>query len=95
MTIDMSSWVQRGQGQAYTEIDGEVVMMTIDSGKYYGLAGIGSRIWVLIEQPMEVSKLCGLLLDEFEVDRETCEADLLVFLNEMETQGLLEVRPGI
>ena len=92
MTIHMESIVVRGGDQTFTEIDGDVVMMAIGSGKYYGLSGIGSRIWTLIAQPKQVGDLCSALLAEFEVDRDTCATDLLKFLNEMEAQCLVEVR---
>ena len=56
-----------------SDIDGEIVMMSIENGEYYGLDEIGSRIWELIEKPVKVSNLIDTLLERFDVDRETCE----------------------
>ena len=74
-----------------SDIDGETVMMSIENGKYYGLDDIGSRIWELIERPVKVSDLIDTLLERFDVDRETCERDVLKFLNELNDDKVLKV----
>ena len=74
-----------------SDIDGETVMMSIENGQYYGLDDIGSRIWELIEKPIKVSDLIDTLLERFDVDRETCERDVLKFLNELNEDRILEV----
>jgi len=74
-----------------TDIDGETVMMSIENGEYYGLDDIGSRIWELIARPIKVSDLIDTLLERFDVDRETCEIDVLKFLNELNEDRILEV----
>lgn len=93
MTIETGSIVVQGQEQICAEVDGEVVMMSIAQGHYYGLDDIGGRVWQLIAEPRRVSDLCERLVAEFAVDRATCEADVLRFLNEMEAQRLIESRP--
>ena len=75
-----------------SDIDGETVMMSIESGKYYGLDDIGSRIWEFIEKPIKVSDLIDTLLERFDVDRETCEKDVLKFLNELNEDKILIVK---
>lgn len=74
-----------------SDIDGETVMMSVENGAYYGLDDIGSRIWKLIEKPINVSDLIDTLLEKFDVDRETCEKDVLTFLNELNEDKILEV----
>jgi len=67
-------------------------MMSVENGKYYGLDDIGSRIWELIERPVKVSDLIDTLLERFDVDRETCEIDVLKFLNELNEDKILAVK---
>ena len=55
-----------------SDLDGETVLMSIETGKYYNMDPIGSRIWELIKDPMSVSQLIDILLGEFKVDREQC-----------------------
>ena len=75
-----------------SDIDGETVMMSVENGKYYGLDDIGSRIWELIERPVKVSDLVNTLLERFDVDRETCEKDVLEFLNGLNEDKIAVVK---
>lgn len=74
-----------------SDIDNEKVMMSIEKGSYYGLDSVGSRIWEMIETPIRVSELIDALLLKYEVDRETCERDVLVFLEELHESGIVRV----
>lgn len=74
-------------------MDGETVMMSIENGEYFGLNSVGSRMWELIENPIKVDTLIELLLDEFDVSREQCEAETMEFLNHLLDKKLLTIIP--
>ena len=74
-----------------SDLDGETVLLSIESGKYYNMDPIGSRIWELIKDPMSVSQLIDILLDEFNVDRKQCEQEVLTFLNRLTGDNLIQV----
>ena len=82
-TISTNSIIQRNEGIVQAEIDGETVMMSIDSGEYYGLDPVASRIWAIIENPLSVQALKEKLLNEYDVSEEQCQSDVLKFLGEM------------
>ena len=92
--ISMDTTICRTKDVVASDIDGEVVMMSIENGAYYGIDSIGSRIWELIETPCKVSELIEKLLEEFEVDRPTCEKDVLKFLEELQKDKIILVQPG-
>ena len=87
----MSSVVHQSEEQVSAEVDGEVVMMSVEQGNYYGLDEVGSRIWELVETPSTVTAVCDALVAEFDVDRATCEGDVIRFIQEMADQGLVTV----
>jgi hypothetical protein len=89
MKIALETKVQRNPEMVSGNMDGEVVMLSLQRGEYFGLDKVGSRIWELIEQPIIVSRIKILLLEEYEVDELTCEKDLLEFLEDLEKKGLL------
>ena len=89
--MDMNSLVKQGSDLIGADVGGELVMLSIEKGNYYGLAGIGSSIWQLIETPIKVSALCDKLVEEYDVEKSVCEADALEFLGELSAQGLIEV----
>jgi hypothetical protein len=58
---------------------------------YYSLNPVGTQIWKLIEAPQTVSGVCDALLEEYDVEPECCERDLLTLLQELADKGLIEV----
>lgn len=82
---------RRSPEMVHSSIDGEVVMMSVDKGEYFGLNAMGSRIWELLEKPHSVVELCRELMRNFEVDQETCQAEVSRFLGEIADQKLVAV----
>ncbi|MDD5170350.1 MAG: lasso peptide biosynthesis PqqD family chaperone [Syntrophales bacterium] len=89
--ISTESIVSQIEDIVASDIDDEKVMMSIEKGRYYGLDPIGSRVWELIEKPVKVVDLIDALLLKYDVDRETCERDVLAFLEELHGDGILQV----
>ena len=70
---------------------GETVLMSIEHGMYYGLAGVGSRVWDLLSSPIAVADLCDRLLLEYDIDGTTCERDVMDYLEHLRREGLVEI----
>jgi hypothetical protein len=70
---------------------GETVLLNLDTEEYYGLDGVGTRLWELIEGGTTLGQAVGTLLNEFEVTRPVLEADLASVLNELCDCGLVLV----
>jgi hypothetical protein len=78
--------------QVSSDLAGEAVILNLKSGKYYGLDEVGSRIWNLIQEPRTLNDIRNVILEEYEVEPEHCERDLLILLQELAAEGLIEVR---
>jgi hypothetical protein len=89
--IDMDSRIVRSSDIVFNEMDGETIMMSIENGEYYGINSIGSRIWKLLETPKAASEICDALLPDFDVTREQCAKDVLLFLNRMAEKGVVKI----
>ena len=76
------------------EVDGELVALHVDNGVCYGFNNTATRIWSLIEQPKRVSEIRDVLLEEYDVDPEACEAQLRELLSDLEKDGLIELKDG-
>jgi hypothetical protein len=72
----------------------ELVMMSVEHGKYLGLNGMGRRVWDLIERPRELADLCRTLEKEFEVTPEVCRTEIETFLDEMVRNGAVALDPA-
>lgn len=89
--ISLSSMISRSGNQVSTELDDETVLMSIEQGQYFSMDGILSKIWTLVETPVKVSALCDALLEEYEVEREQCEKDVLDVLKELADEELIQI----
>ncbi len=91
-SVSTESIVHQVEEIVASDIDDEKVMMSVEKGRYYSLDRVGSRVWDLIQEPVMVSDLIDTLLGRYDVDRETCEEDVLEFLEELHDEGILQVR---
>ena len=90
-TIHLQSTVVQVQSLLANEIDTEVMLLDMNAEKYYGMDGIGSRIWHLLAQPCQIAHICDALLAEFEVDPVICERDVLEFVQQLSDARLVEI----
>ena len=70
-------------------LNDELVMMDIELGKYFSLNPVATRIWDLLEKPMEIGELCGLLGEEYDVDRDQCSTEVEEYVIEMVKLGFV------
>jgi coenzyme PQQ synthesis protein D (PqqD) len=80
------------QDQVSCDLAGETVILNLKSGMYYGLDPVGTRIWNLIQEPRSVHDILGILLQEYDVEPERCEQDLLSLLQELAEEGVIEAK---
>ena len=72
-----------------SEMDGDVVMMSIERGTYFGISGVGTRVWALLEQPITLNQIVATICLEFEVEEDNCRRDMLAFADELLTHGVV------
>jgi hypothetical protein len=89
--ITPDTMLQRKPGMLFNEIDGEVVMLSIENSEYYGMDKVGSRIWQLLENPMQFKELVNRLMDEYDVAEETCRQETMDFVKKMTEKKLLNM----
>ncbi|MGG4218433.1 lasso peptide biosynthesis PqqD family chaperone [Paenibacillus jamilae] len=80
-----------GEEVYVSDMDGEKVMMSIHTGKYYNLGFTGGRIWELIESSPSLGDIVTVLTNEYEVDEEQCRQQVHTFVADLEREGLLRL----
>ena len=89
--ISLDALVARSEELVTSEVDGDVVMMSIQHGTYSGLDKIGSEIWRLLERPLRVIDICEELMGRYNVEKDVCEKDVLAFLNDLASDDAILV----
>lgn len=83
--------IKVAKDQVCCDLDGEAVILSVKTGKYYGLDEVGARIWDLIHKPMTTKELLSIILAEFEVEPVRCEQDIRHLLQNLSEAGLVEI----
>lgn len=89
--LSLTTWVERCDDILDAEVDREVVALSVAKGACYGLNTVGSRVWVLLSRPTQIGTVCDTLAREYAVDPRVCEREVLAFLEELLSEGMIEI----
>ena len=74
------------------EVDGEMVLLDMESENYFGLDEVGTAIWQAMQEKETLKEVFDVLLDQYEVEEEMLEHDLSDFVGKLVESGLVEVQ---
>lgn len=73
------------------EVAGEMVLLDLASGLYFGLDPVGSRAWDRLSQgPADIGQLADVIEAEFDAPRAVIEQDLARLLDQLIEKKLVE-----
>jgi len=78
-------------GVMFRDLDGEAVVLELESGRYFGLNETGTRMWLLLLEHGEVEPALRALLEEYDVPEDRLRTELLGFVESLVSQRLLLV----
>jgi Coenzyme PQQ synthesis protein D (PqqD) len=77
--------------QVSSQLSDETVVLNHQAGIYYGLNEVGTVVWARLQQKAATfAQLKALILEQFDTDEPTCEADLETLLKELLHEKLVE-----
>jgi hypothetical protein len=71
-------------------LDGETIIIHLDTGDYYSLTGSGSEIWALLGVASSASEICAELARRHTCPEEEIRDPLENFIADLEREGLVE-----
>lgn len=89
--LSSAAVVRRATFVVEADVDGEIVVLDADTGECYGFDPIAAQIWKALAEPASVQSICSILLADYDVDRATCESQVLAFLEELRSEGVVEL----
>ena len=89
--MNSSAKLSRKPDIVTADMDGETVMMCVETGKYYNLGTVGGDIWALLTREMTFAQLIDALTEQYDVARATCEKETAAFVTRMADQGLIRI----
>lgn len=70
------------------EVDGEMVLLDMNTENYFGLDSVASDIWKLLQEGKTLQETYDALLDMYDVEPDTLKKDLETFVNTLVDQKL-------
>ena len=86
--------LQIPENVVFQVLDGQAVVLNLDSGYYFGLNEVGTRFWQRLGETGSLDTIVEGLLGEFEVERSVLEQDIAELINDLKTRKLVEEAPS-
>lgn len=74
------------------ELEGEAILVNLETEAYFGLDEIGTRIWTELVASSSIEEACEVLEEELDVEPTTLRRDVEALVTELLEIGLLELR---
>jgi len=65
------------------EVGGEMMLMDLESGTYFGLDAVGGRAWQAFEDGQTIEELCAQIEQDFEVAPEQLREDMFALARKL------------
>jgi Coenzyme PQQ synthesis protein D (PqqD) len=91
MVISRTVRVAPAHKVLFRELGGEAVILDLKTERYLGLDETGTRMWRLLTELDSIQAAYAALLDEYEVEPDRLRQDLVGFVEELSSHGLIEI----
>ena len=93
--LDETTRIRWADDVLFRDLAGEAVLVHLDSGTYYGLDEVGTRIWQWIGECGSVGEILARMLEAYDVSDAQAREDLARLVDELSEHALVTVtEPG-
>ena len=89
--ISFSDRVRVPDDVLISNLQEESVILNLDSERYFGLDGVGTRMFSVLTNSDSIEAAYVALAREYDVDRNVLREDLLVLVENLLQQGLVAI----
>lgn len=94
MEIALSDCMTINSSVVFRDLSGETILLNLDSGVYYGLDAVGTRVWQLLADELPLTTVCSMMQKEYAAEPAVIERDVLKLVGELCDKRLLTRRAG-
>jgi hypothetical protein len=87
--MDLNTVLSKSPDAASRTYDGQATIVLPSRAEVKVLNELGSRVWDAIDGCRTLAQILETLLEEYDVPREQAERDVLDFVGELRTQGMV------
>jgi hypothetical protein len=78
----------------WRDLDGEVVILNLATGNYYGLEGAANAMWQLLVEHGSTEKVIEIMTREYDVDVARLQQDLDALVQDLVRRSILQIEAG-
>lgn len=82
---------KRSDKVSSTLVDDEMVLLDLESGKFFELRDTGLAIWRALDGTGDLTELCQKLAGEYDVDPQLCQEETERFARQLAAAGFVEL----
>ncbi len=90
-TIHLDDHLAPCDGVDFRDVEGAPVLFNVETGKYFGLEGVGVEIWQALDEGLTIGDTAERLVQSYDVPLANCQKDVLEFAQRLCGAGLLQV----
>ena len=79
----------RKNGITWRELDGQIVVLDLESSRYVTVSGAGAVIWERLIPGASLDEIVADLVEVFDIDVATARSDSEAFLGELRDRNIL------
>ena len=91
MKLSPNSTIEVAKDVVSCDLVDEAAILNLKTGIYYGLDPVGSRIWKLIQTPRQIQEILETLLNEYKVEKNRCQQDLIELIEQLSEKELVKI----
>ena len=89
---DSSTTIAVHSDVVWRDVDGEIVVLNVVTGHYFGLDGVASHLWQLVQTPgASIGTIGDALGRDYDIDRPTIDRDVSSFIDDLLEHHLIAV----
>jgi hypothetical protein len=78
----------------WRELDGEVVILNLTTGHYYGLEGAANEIWRLLLEHGTTERVVEIMARDYDIDVGRLRQDVEAVVRDLAERSILQVDPA-
>lgn len=87
----LDSTVRVAEGLLACDLSGDTAILQLQSGTYYTMNPVATKVWSLIQQSRRAREVHAALVACYDVDADRCANDLLALLTDLSRNQLIVV----
>jgi hypothetical protein len=87
--LDGQIFTINSKSVVHENLDGEVILVHLETGVYYSLSGTATEIWTLLGHPMSADEIVEALLKRYHGNHDELKPAVVQFLRELQSEFLV------